>query len=131
MTPTLPTPGSEIGEPLVSDARLARIAGRIRKEFPGLPETAWFTTYRQEPTFGHMGGAISVPVGARAIFLIGVTNPVNPDKQRLFAAHCSWEEWAATELANRHSSDLATDIVYLGLRMKAKEATDWVRSFQN
>ena len=99
-------------EPLLPDHRLARIEGRLRREFPGLSEEAQFVTFIQPPTFSKSEGGIDVPIPEVAVFAVVEGNPRHPGYTEITPGNIWLSTWREEEKANRHSNDIHADLAY-------------------
>jgi len=99
-------------EPLLPDARLARIEARIRREFPGLSEEAQFVTFIQPPTFTKSEGGVDMPIPAVAVFAVTEPNPRHAGYAEITPVNIWLSTWRSEEEANRHSSEVKADLAY-------------------
>lgn len=115
-----------IGEPLVTDAQLEQAAETIRKEFPGLPESAEFVTYRQEAGAIDDDGLL-IPVPEVAVVGIVMPHPVRSDLKEYKAAGMWLHEWKQRSSDHKRIVG-APDPLLMGLRAAAREALTWYRT---
>jgi len=99
-------------EPLLPDHRLARIEGRLRREFPGLSEEAQFATFIQPPTFTKSEGGVDMPIPAVAVFAVIEPNPRHAGYTEVTPVNIWLSTWRSEEEANRHSSEVKADLAY-------------------
>lgn len=99
-------------EPLISDARLARIEARLRRDFPALSEDAQLVTFVQPATFTTAENGLEVPVAEVAVMAILEPNPRHPAHYEMTSGSTWFKTFRAEEQANRHSSEIETDPAY-------------------
>lgn len=99
-------------EPLISDARLAKIEARLRRDFPALGEDATLVTFVQPATFTTSETGVEVPLAEVAVLSILEPNPRHPDHFEMTSASTWFSTWRDEEFANRHSSEIETDPAY-------------------
>jgi hypothetical protein len=105
--------GSSIGEPLVTDQRLKRVANYIRKQVPNIPEGTEFVTFQQPATYAADDSGLLRPVPDVAVFGLQAPNPRHPQAPRLFTRSTTLEAWRKWDREHRHSSEIASDPLYL------------------
>lgn len=99
-------------EPLIPDARLARIEGRLRREYPALSEQASFVTFIQPRTFTKSGSGIDVPIPEVAVLAILESNPRHPDWMEITPVNIWFSTWREEDEKARHSSEVEADPAY-------------------
>lgn len=99
-------------EPLISDTRLERIEGELRREFPALSDQARFVTFIQPPAFAPTEGGVEVPIPEVAVLAILEPNPRHEGYLEITPVNCWYETWREREKDNRHSSDINSDTAY-------------------
>lgn len=99
-------------EPLIPDARLARIEGRLRRDFPALSEDAQLVTFVQPATFTTAENGLEVPVEEVAVLAILEPNPRHPTHFEMTSASAWFKTFREEEKAVRHSSEIETDPAY-------------------
>lgn len=136
---SLPSPNDL--EPLLSEARLAKIEQRLRQEFPKLPENATFLAHLQPAQMIDYQGA-PVQIAEIACFSIFVPHPKHPERpgfgylptgRMIYKARNSSEQgWRELERDHRHSSEIETDPAYLAFKLgPMKLAVDWYESVKD
>ena len=118
-------------EPLISEARLAKIEQRLRREFPQLPENATFLTHLQPAQEIEYQGA-PVQIAEIACFSIFVPHPKHPERpgfgymptgRMIYRARSSQEQgWRELEREHRHSSEIESDPAYLAFKLGPMQA---------
>lgn len=122
-----------IGEPLVTDRRLEEAEAVIRREFPGLPESAEFVTYRQErgaiEAEERADGLIQPDRAIPEVAVCGIllNHPVRSDLKEFKAAGMWLHEWQQRE-RDRERLVGTPDPLLMGLRAAAQEAMTWYRA---
>ncbi len=99
-------------EPLISDARLARIEARLRRDFPALSPDATLVTFVQPATFTTNDDGLEVPVAEVAVMSILEPNPRHPSHYEMTSGSTWFKTFREEEKANRHSSEIETDPAY-------------------
>lgn len=116
-------------EPLIPDARLARIEGRLRQDFPTLSEEARFVTFIQPPTFTKNEGGVEIPVPEVAVLAVLEPNPRHPGYTEITPVNVWYSTWREEDKANRHSADVKSDLAYrlyrLGVAAHCKRMADF------
>ena len=118
-------------EPLLPDHRLARIEGRLRREFPGLSEEAQFVTFIQPPTFTKSEGGVDMPIPAVAVFAVVEKNPRHPGYDEITPVNIWLSTWRSEDEANRHSSDVKADLAYRLYRLGVAAHCERMSNFRS
>jgi len=107
-----------IDESLVPTSRLRRVEEQLRKDYPLLPESAEFVTFRQPPTMAEPGGdGLVRPIPDIAVFGIVLQNPRYPESQRLFSKSTTLSAWRKWDNYARHEGEVRADPLYQVYRM--------------
>lgn len=99
-------------EPLLPDARLARITGRLRRDFPALSEEAEFVTFIQPSTYTKAESGIDIPIPEVAVFAIVERNPRHADYIEITPVNVWFATWREHDKDFRHSSEVEADPAY-------------------
>lgn len=116
--------GESIGEALVPDRRLDRVAGLLRKEYPRLPEEAKFVTFEQPSTYADMGDGLIRPIAAVAVFAVEIPNPRHPELPRLFTKSTWMDTWRTWDRNARHDGQVVADPLYQIYKMPNDQGED-------
>ena len=128
-------------EPLLSEARLAKIERQLRIEFPRLPENAVLWAYLQPAQMIEYQGA-PVQIGEIACFSVFVPHPKHPERpgygycpigRMIYKSRQAGEQgWRELERDNRHSSEIESDPAYLAFKLgPIKMAVDWYENVKD
>jgi hypothetical protein len=115
-------------EPLLPDARVARIERAVRLRYPLLPPEATFVTYYQEPTTRVTDDGLELPVEAQAVFGILIPNPRHPQFEKMILGRAPMSIWERDEREYRHSTEIAADQAYHSFLLMAPQAVEWYQN---
>ena len=119
-----------MGEPFLSDGKIAEIEGRVRQEFPRLPENTIFLSYVQPEMWADVQG-ISRKIPESAVLNILAQNPRNPDQTRIFQSGTTLARWRAMAQDTRHDAVLEADPAYRAFRQLALEVIEYDESLRS
>lgn len=111
-------------EPLLTDERVGRIEGTIRREFPGLPDMAAFATCIVQPPPTEDQWGLVYPSPPEAWFVISGPWPKEPEKSLGMwyqdIGRTPLDKWRAYEAESKHYVDGREDAALRWFRIAAR-----------
>jgi hypothetical protein len=116
-------------EPVIDDARVERISGKIKLEFPDLLDAQFATYLQPQQHLAGKDGAKDVTIDPVVVIAILSPNPKAPGYSIMTKAALYLDHWLETEKKSRHYVGVE-DPAYKIFRRTAKEHRKTMRNLR-